>query len=63
MGTPNVVNVAIDQQKNIRYEVIAYRQLSQPETVQAVRMAVAMMNKKPKKNMVYRFVTIIGHND
>jgi hypothetical protein len=54
METPSVVNVAIDQQKNIRYEVIAYRQLSQAETVQAVRMAVAMMKKKPRKNMVYR---------
>jgi hypothetical protein len=63
MEAPNVVTVAIDESRNIRYEVVAYRQLSPTELTQALYTAVSMMKKKPKKNCSYRFHTIIGHNE
>ena len=63
MEAPNVLNVLTDPQKNIRYEVMAYRALSEQELLQAVRIAVSMMKKKPKKNTKYTFITVIGHND
>jgi hypothetical protein len=63
MEAPNVSNVLTDPTKNIRYEVMAYRALSEQELLQAVRVAVSMMKKKPKKNTTYRFVTIIGLRD
>jgi hypothetical protein len=60
MEMPKVLNVLNDSERNIRYEVVAYRQLSERELLQAVRMAVSMMKKKPKKNTTYTFQTIIG---
>lgn len=63
MNMPNVVNVGIDEKMNIRYEVVAYRQLSAQEIKQAVILARSMMKKKPKRNSVCRFVTLIGSND
>jgi hypothetical protein len=63
MEMPTVVSRAIDESKNIRYEVVAYRELSPRELEEAIWTAVSMMKKKPKKNCTYRFVTIIGHDE
>jgi hypothetical protein len=63
MEMPTVSTVLHDTDKNIRYEVLAYRQLGRDELVIAVRNAISMMKKKPKKNSHYQFITIIGFND
>ena len=63
MESPNVLNVLSDPTKNIRYEVMAYRSLTEQELLFAVRTAISMMKKKPKKNSTYRFVSIIGLRD
>lgn len=63
METPNILNVLNDPNKNIRYEVVAYRTLSSDELVSAVRVALSMMKKKPKRNSTYRFFSVIGHGD
>lgn len=63
MEMPTVVTEAIDEARNIQYQVVAYRKLSQGEVVLAIRHALANMKRKPKKNAVCRLVTIIGHNE
>ena len=63
MDVPDVCNVLHDQTKNIRYELMAYRQLSEAEVVQYVRHYLANAKKKPKKNSCVRIVTIIGFNE
>lgn len=63
MEMPNVVTEAIDETKNVRYEVVAYRKLTPNELVFAIRHALARMKRKPKKNSVCRLVAIIGHDE
>lgn len=63
MELPTVRNVLHDTAKNIRYELMAYRELSRAELVQNVRIYLANAKKKPKKNSRVRIITIIGFND
>ena len=63
MKQPNDSNMLVEERRNIRYEVIAYRSLARPELIRAVRVALSMMKKKPKRNGRYRFVTVIGAKD
>jgi hypothetical protein len=63
MDVPEVCNVLHDRSKNIRYELMAYRQLSQAELAQYVRHYLANTKKKPKKNSCVRIVTIIGFDE
>lgn len=60
---PTVCNVLHDSTKNIRYELMAYRTLSEAELVQHVRYYITHAKKKPKKNSRVRIITIIGFND
>jgi hypothetical protein len=60
MESPNVLSVLVDRKKNIRYEMVAYRVLAGNELVVAVRTAISMMKRKPKKNSTYRFITVFG---
>lgn len=63
MEMPSVVTEAYDEARNIRYEVVAYRKLTDQEVVFAIRQALAGMKRKPKKNSTCRLVTIIGHDE
>jgi hypothetical protein len=60
---PNVLSVAVDGERGIRYEVQAYRTLTQEELLLAVRYYLSHSRKKPKKGSVVRIVSIIGVND
>ena len=60
MEMPTVRTVLIDSGKNVRYEVVAYRELSQGETVMVVRNYLANAKKKPKKDSSVVIHTIIG---
>ncbi len=63
MEAPTVLNVLTEPARNIRFEVLAYRKLTEQQLYAAVRTGVGMMKGKPKRNMKYTFVTIIGFND
>ncbi len=63
MEMPNVSTVLIDPAKNIKYEVLAYRQLNQDEMVFAIRMNLSKLKRKPKKNSHVKIITTIGHGD
>jgi len=63
MEMPSIVTEAIDEAKNVRYQVVAYRKLSPNELVFAIRLALSRMKRKPKKNSTCRLVTIIGHDE
>ena len=63
MEAPNVMNVLTDTTKDIRYEVIAYRALTEEELYMAVRVALGQMKRKPKKNSTCQIVTVIGARD
>lgn len=63
MDMPHVCNVLHDQSKNIRYELMAYRKLSDAELVGYVRYYLAHAKRKPKKNSCVRIVTIIGFDE
>jgi hypothetical protein len=64
MDQPTVINTLIDNEKNITYEVFAYRKLTREELVLAVRHFYAQ-KKKPrvKPGQTIKIITIIGHNE
>lgn len=64
MEQPKVSNPIRDEERDITYNVVAYRKLSQEETVLAVRHYLAgKKSKKPKKGSTITILTIIGYND
>jgi len=64
MEQPNIINTLVDSEKNITYEVVAYRKLSREELVLAVRHFYAQ-KKKPRvrPGQKVRIISIIGYND
>lgn len=62
---PAVKNVLVDEENDVRYEVLAYRALSEEELLFAVRYSLASgrPKRKPKCGSVVRLVTLIGHGD
>jgi hypothetical protein len=63
MDSPNVLNVLNEPARNIRFEVLAYRKLTEQELYSAVQTGISLMKRKPKKNSKYTFVTVLGFND
>jgi hypothetical protein len=63
MEMPNVVSVAMDSIKNIRYEVYAYRELDAQELRQTVFTYLQMAKRKPKRNTCIQIHTVIGVRD
>jgi len=61
---PRVSNPVRDEEKDVTYNVIAYRKLSREETILAIRHYHAQKNtKKPKKGITVTILTIIGYNE
>ena len=61
---PHVKNVLQDERRNITYEIMAYRSLSKPELITAVRVfRSTKQGRKVKNNTLYRIYSIIGGND
>ena len=60
MRPPNVQTNLIDKEKNITYEVFAYRKLTYNELIFAVRLYYTQKGAKPKKNAKIQIYTIIG---
>jgi hypothetical protein len=65
MELPNVTTVVLDEANDIRYEVVAYRELSKAEALTAVRTFHSMKKrpKKLKRGTRIRIVSIIGARD
>lgn len=64
MELPRVSNVIRDEEKDITYDVVAYRKLSREEIVFGIRNYLAQKkSKKPKRGTKVTIVTIIGYNE
>jgi hypothetical protein len=63
---PNVRNVMLDKGRGVRYEILAYRKLTQEEMLEAVVSLWRQLRKKrlklPKKGQTIIIETIIGHD-
>lgn len=55
-----IINVATDPRLNIRFEILAWKQLSDTE-IKTV-LAVFLAKTKPCKNAVYTIDTTIGYD-
>jgi hypothetical protein len=64
MEMPGVENLAVDEQKGVRYRVMAYRRLGEDEVVMCIRMYLGQKRrKKPKRGDEITIVTILGHDE
>jgi hypothetical protein len=46
---PNIKNVILDEEREIRFEILAYRKLTQQEMISSVRSFLAQNNRKKLK--------------
>lgn len=63
MEGPNVRNVLTDERRGVRYEVLAYRALTEDELIMSVRFALSQMRRKPKRGQTVTVVSVIGARD
>lgn len=64
MQMPDVSNVAKDDLRNITFNVLAYRKLSEPELLRAIHyFRSTKQGRKLKKNTTYTIVSTIGARD
>ena len=65
MEMPKIKTVLKDEQNDIAYAVLAYRQLSRDELVLSVRAALSNMkkSKRPKRGQKLQIVSVIGADD
>jgi hypothetical protein len=63
MKPPDIVSTIVDQERNITYQVAAYRTLTRSELVMAVRHFWSQ-RKKPKVKLggTVKIISIIGHD-
>lgn len=59
MEMPGVKNTIVDDEKKITYHVMAYRELTRVEVVNAVRHFLSTQKKKPKPNSTITIVSLI----
>lgn len=62
MQTPNVKHVDQDNERNITFEVYAYRNLSRQELMQLVSVYASNSKTKLKAGTVHKIMTHIGAN-
>lgn len=63
MKSPDIVSTIKDEERNITYRIVAYRTLSRPEKVAAVRSFHSQKRKpKIKNGSTVTILTIIGHD-
>jgi len=61
MKIPDIKNVYIDKQKNITYEVMAYRKLDPDEAVRVIRLFLKQLPRRgrPKPNSRVTVLSVI----
>jgi hypothetical protein len=62
MKVPDVLTVLTDTRSEVRYEVYAYRELTQTEMVFAIKTYLASVKKKPKKGTCVTIHSIIDND-
>jgi len=63
MQQPNIISTLVDPEKNITYEVVAYRKLTKDELILSVRNFYAQKKKpKLKPGQKVTILTIIGYD-
>lgn len=62
MDIPNVSNPIQDSQRDVIYEILAYRTLTRAERVMSVRHYLSQQKKKPKRGTKVTIVSIIGYD-
>jgi len=64
MEPPNVVSSMMDEQKNVRYDIYAYRELSREEMVRAIQAYLTSNSggkaRLRERNKRIQIVTVIG---
>jgi hypothetical protein len=60
MDLPKVRHPIRDPETNVTYVVMAYRQLTQHEVVQTVRIHQRQTRKKPKHGSTVTILTVLG---
>jgi hypothetical protein len=63
MELPTVKTAIKDAQNDVIYEVLAYRQVTRQELLQAIAAYKGQHKRKPKKGSRITIVTIIGYNE
>ncbi len=64
MQMPSVSHVAKDPERNITFNVLAYRQMSQADVLQSIRyFRSTKSGRRLKKNTTYTMSTIFGARD
>jgi len=64
MESPTIKTTATDRDRNIRYEVLAYRTLTEAEMIMTIRMLWGQKKgKRPKPNSTITVMSIIGAQD
>lgn len=64
MEAPAVLNVVNDRARGVKYHVMAYRQMTRVELLQAVAMYLrSNKGKHPKRGSLVTVVTIIGFDE
>ena len=62
MAAPTIRNTLYDQNGDVRYHVMAYREISRQELLFAVNAYLAKKGKRrPKRGSEVTIITIIGH--
>lgn len=60
MSMPHVDKFAFDRTRRVKYNVKAYRKLSNREILLMIRMYLARERRRPKRNSTVMLVTVIS---
>jgi hypothetical protein len=64
ISEPNVCNTAVDEEHNVTYRIMAFRQMSREEVVGTVRQYLSQPSmrrrKNPEKNKIITITTLYG---
>lgn len=60
---PTVDNFVVDEERNIKFNIRAYRKLTPEEAITAVRFFYSQKKRNPKKNSQVIIMSLIGLRD
>ena len=64
ISQPNVRNTAVDEENNVTYQIMAFRQMNREEVVGTIRQYLSQPSmrkrKKPERNKVITITTSYG---
>lgn len=63
MEMPSVDNFVHDEERNVKFNIKAYRKLTPEEAITAMRFFYSQRKRKPKKNSQVIIMSLIGLRD